>query len=36
MVALGAKIIITSDLTAEQSSKMIIDEVHKRLEARKG
>jgi cytidylate kinase len=36
MVALGAKIIITSDLTAEQSSKMIIDEVHKRLAAAKG
>jgi cytidylate kinase len=31
MVALGAKIIITSDLTPEQSSQMIIDEVEKRL-----
>ena len=36
MVALGAKIIITSDLTPEQSSGMIIEEVHKRLAARTG
>ena len=36
MVALGAKIIITSNLTAEQSSGMIIEEVHKRLAARTG
>lgn len=31
MVALGAKVINTSNLTAEQSSGMIIDEIHKRL-----
>ena len=36
MVALGAKIIITSGLTPEQSSGMIIEEVHKRLAARTG
>jgi cytidylate kinase len=36
MVALGAKIIITSDLTAGQSSGMIIEEVQKRLAARAG
>jgi cytidylate kinase len=34
MVALGAKIIITSNLTAEQSSGLIIEEVQKRLAAR--
>ena len=36
MVALGAKIIITSNLTPEQSSGMIIEEVQKRLAARTG
>jgi cytidylate kinase len=36
MVALGAKIIITSGLTPEPSSGMIIEEVHKRLAARTG
>jgi cytidylate kinase len=36
MVALGAKIINTSNLTPEQSSGMIIEEVQKRLAARTG
>src|SRR3974390_1785768 len=36
MVALGARVIITSGLTPEQSSGMIIDEVQKRLAARTG